>query len=452
MSGRPISPSALSRAWAVLNKFRKSVFVKNVLIVMSGTAAAQALSYALSPVISRLFSPADFGVFGSFTALLMVVTAGITLDYSMAIMLPKEEDKALGLFFVSSLATIGIGALALVACVLFPGTVRSTIEAPQAWILVLLVIGIVASGINQTCQAWCVRAKAFKQTSASQVVRSLSTNGTQMALGVMKGGAPALIFASVLGEVLASLNLARIVLRDLARIPRQLSWRRVRDLAREYRDFPLYSASMNVVNAISLNLPVFLLNRYFGIELAGAYAFTMRILSAPMGLVQKALRQVLYQKACETQNEGGRLLPLFLKFTGGLFLMALLPALVLSLWGPRLFAWIFGSQWRMAGVFAQSLVLWLAFVFCNLPAVLFSRVVRAQRQMFFFDITVLVLRTAALVVGGLYLTAPSTVLLYSLAGTAMNIVYITVIYLILKRREGRISWKEVLTDLKEGPV
>jgi O-antigen/teichoic acid export membrane protein len=251
---------------------------------------------------------------------------------------------------------------------------------------------------------------------------------------------------------LASLNLARIVLRDLRFFPMTVSWRRIRELAKEYKDFPLYSGTMNVINAISLNMPVFLLTRYFGIELAGAYAFAMRILSAPMGLVQKALRQVLYQKACETQNAGGRLLPLFLKFTGGLFLMALGPALILGLWAPPLFSWIFGAQWRMAGVFAQSLVLWLALVFSNLPAVLFSRVVRAQRQMFLYDLVVLALRTLALVAGGLYLTAASTVLLYALAGIVMNIVYIVIIYMILKRREGHISWKDVLTDLKEGPA
>ena len=39
-----------------------------------------------------------------------------------------------------------------------------------------------------------------------------------------------------------------------------------------------------------------------------------------------------------------------------------------------------------------------------------------------------------------------------IAGIVMNIVYIVIIYMILKRREGHISWKDVLTDLKEGPA
>ena len=49
-----------------LARLKKSSFVKNVLVVMSGTAAAQIIGFALTPIISRLFSPSDFGVFGSF--------------------------------------------------------------------------------------------------------------------------------------------------------------------------------------------------------------------------------------------------------------------------------------------------------------------------------------------------------------------------------------------------
>jgi len=71
-----------------------------MLIVMSGTALAQIIGFALTPIISRLFTPADFGIFGSFSAIVGVVLAGITLDYSQAIMLPKEKNDALDLFFI----------------------------------------------------------------------------------------------------------------------------------------------------------------------------------------------------------------------------------------------------------------------------------------------------------------------------------------------------------------
>lgn len=452
MNGISDLKTVIKTSFLLFTKLKRSPFVRNVLIVMSGTALAQVLGYALSPLISRLYSPAEFGVYGSFTAVLGIIAAGITLDYSLAIMLPKRKEEAFGLLILSFLAAIVVGIIVLAVCVLFPATVQSAIKAPAPWVLGLLVIGVLAGGLNQACQAWCVRVKAFKHTSASQIIRSLATNGTQVGLGYMRGGAPALIFTAVLGDVLASVNLARIVYRDLRSMLKRIPWNEIGKLAKEYADFPMYSASMNVINALSLGLPVFLLTHFFGIAAAGAYAFTVRILSAPLGLVQKALRQVLYQKACETQNANGRLLPLYVKFTGGLFILGLVPTMIFVIWSPQLFAWIFGSQWQTAGVFARSLVLWLMLMLCNLPANLFSRIVRIQRQMFFFDLAVLVLRTLALTAGGLYLSASSTVLLFSLVGAVMNVLYILVIGVVLRRKEGEVAWKEVLNDLKEGQL
>lgn len=80
---------------SLASKLPHSSFVRNSLIVMSGSALAQVLGYALSIIISRLYTPAEFGVYGAFSAVLGVIAAGITLDYSLAIMLPKEKKRRL---------------------------------------------------------------------------------------------------------------------------------------------------------------------------------------------------------------------------------------------------------------------------------------------------------------------------------------------------------------------
>jgi hypothetical protein len=85
-------------------RLRKSSFVKNVLVVMSGTAAVQIIDFALSPIMSRLFSPSDFGIFDSFDAVFGVIAAGVTLEYTHATMLPKERKDAINRFFVWCLA------------------------------------------------------------------------------------------------------------------------------------------------------------------------------------------------------------------------------------------------------------------------------------------------------------------------------------------------------------
>ena len=179
------------------------------------------------------------------------------------------------------------------------------------------------------------------------------------------------------------------------------------------------------------------LTHYFGIAVAGAYAFGIRLIEAPMSLIMSALRQVLFQRAGEMQHQGLGLSQLFVKTTAGLFALGFLPALFLGICAPDLFSWVFGAQWRAAGEFARYLVIWLLFTFCNLPAVLFARLIRIQRAVFVYNVVLLLVRVAALVVGGLYLTALQTVAIFSVIGGLMNLVLILLVGRALVRREGQ---------------
>lgn len=418
-------------------RLKKSSFLKNVAILMTGTAAAQAIGFALIPIISRLFTPSDFGIYGSFDAILTVVAAGVTLDYSQAIVLPKEKKDAINVFAISCVSAGTISILCLAACLIIPDFLHDALRVPNPWVPHLLVLAVLVTGLNQSCHAWCVRAKAFQTTSASQVIRSLSTSGAQIGFGYVKGGGIALIVSSILGEIFALLNLLRVVYRNLWPSRREIAISSMKRLARDYLDFPMYSASMNVMNALSTGLPVLLLSHFYGLATAGAYAFGVRILSAPMRLVLSALRQVLFQKAAETSNVGDPLMPLYVKITGGLFALGILPALVFFLWSPLLFTWIFGSQWQTAGEFASYLTLWLFFAFCNLPAVLFARVIRIQRKIFFYELLLLATRTLALALGGMYLPSFQTVMLFSAVGAFLNLSLIVVVGYTLSINERR---------------
>ena len=432
-----------------LTRLRYSIFVKNVLVVMTGTAIAQIIGFSLTPIISRLFSPSDFGVFGSFNSVAGIFAAGVTLQYTQAIMLPKEKEDAFHLFLVSCICTGFVVFLCLSCCIIAPGKLNNLMKTNGIWILSLLVASTLISGLNQSCQAWCVRVKAFKHTSASQVIRSLSSNGTQIGLGYLKAGSVGLITSSILADFLATLNLSRVVFRDLGKVRRKIHLKRMKQLAIDYRDFPIYSASENVINSLSNGLPVLLLTQFYGIAIAGAYAFSMRILSVPMGFILNALRQVLFQKAAEAHNDGDKLMPLYLKITLGLFSMTLIPSLVLLIWAPQLFSWVFGVQWEIAGEFARYLVLWLMFMFCNLPAVLFARIIRIQRQMFIYDIFLLLARTSSLLLGGKYLSAYYTIGLVSLVGAIMNIIFIVIVGYILMNKERDSGLKPIIVDIKD---
>ena len=427
----------------LLTRLKNSSFAKNILIVMSGTAVAQAIGFALSPVISRLFTPSDFGVFGTFSVIAGIIAAVVTLEYGQAIMLPQKKEEALNLLVFAFGCTLAISFLVLVFCMVAPTRINALMKTQGFWPLAFLVLATLAAGLNEACQAWSIRTKAFKHTSVSQVIRSLSSSGLRIGFGYFKAGATGLIISGILANIFASLNLLRVVLPDLSAFRNRLRWREMKRLASEYRDFPIYSASQSLINALSSGLPVLLLTRYYGIAVAGAYAFGGSVLQIPMGFVLTALRQVLFQKACENQHEGKRVSALYIKTTAGLFATILVPSAVLVIWGPQLFSWVFGARWLFAGKLSQSLIIWLAVSFCNLPAVLFARIIRIQRFVFFYDIALLIMRSSALVLGGLFLSAQKTVLLFALVGSAMNAFLIFFVGRAVMKKEGSVDWENV---------
>jgi O-antigen/teichoic acid export membrane protein len=427
----------------VIFRLKNSSFVRNFFIVMSGTAIAQIIGYALSPIISRLFTPADFGIFGSFNSLVSIVAAGITLEYTQAIIIQKDKRDSMYLFILSCLCTLIIGLLCMIFCLISPSTIYSLMKCSGVWIIIFLIIAIITAGINSALQAWCIWSKAFKQTASSQVIRSFSSNGTQLGLGLIKGGAAGLIIANVIADILACINLFRVILPDILAYRKHINFNKLKKLAREYSDFPKYAATQNMITSLSSGLPVLMLTNYFGISIAGAYAFGVQILHAPMGLILRALRQVLLQKAGETHNRGGSLTSIYLKITIALFSLALLPSIILFIWAPQIFSFIFGTRWHMAGQFARYIILWMLFVFCNLPAVLFAQVIRIQQKILIYDLAMFAGRVSTLILGGLFLTALNTIIIFSLLGAAMNLFLILLVGYNVMKKESEMSWASV---------
>ncbi|MCK4886337.1 MAG: oligosaccharide flippase family protein [Planctomycetes bacterium] len=414
------------------------MFAKNVAVVMSGTAVAQIVSFGMTPVISRFFTPSDFGVFGSFNAVLIVICAAVTLQYSQAIMLPKDDKDAINVFAISIASVILVTLIVSLVVFITSTMLTSLVKIDSSYFLLwLLPLGIFLNGLNQSFQAWCIRRKAFSRTSVSQVIRAISMNISQISLGIFRIGGIGLISGSVFGDGMATISVARFFFKnDYSQMRHAIKWQKMKEMVVEYRDFPMFSSPQNVFNALSQGLPVLLLGYFYGVAVAGSYAFGSRILQAPMAFVLVALRQVLFQKASEAYNSGQKLYPLYLKTTGGLFAIAIIPSVVLFIWAPSIFSLIFGSKWYMAGDYARWLVLWLAFLFCNLPSTLFAAILRQQRNLFFYEIVVLITRTSALVIGGLFFSAKESIIMFSIAGCLLNLVYIFWIGNLVRKKSG----------------
>lgn len=402
---------------------------------MSGTGVAQVVSFALIPIISRLFDPADFGVFGSFNSVLSVLAAIVTFQYAQAIMLPKKDEDAANVFAVSILATCITSFFCLFLAYICSDWLLGILKASQArWMLWFLPICLFISGINQSFGLWCVRKKAFKKTAYSQIARAGAVNILQILTGSFHAGSTGLITSAVVADSIAALNLGhQIFVLDKELIANSINRKDINRQAKEYIDFPLYSCTQNVVNALMQGLPVLILAHYYDISVAGAYSFGTRVLLTPYNFILTAFRQVFFQKATEVHNQGKDLYPLFLK--ASLYLLALsIPfSFLFFFWSPDLFAWFFGERWRVAGNFASWLVFWLMAGFCSVPSVIFARILRKQKQFLFYEILHLIASVICLLVGCIYYKPDITIIVFSFIGMISNMILIFWIAILTQR-------------------
>lgn len=81
--------------WGQAKRLTSNRLVRNVAIVASGTAGAQAISLAFSPILTRLYSPEAFGILGTFLAVFAVLMPLAAFNYPMAIVLPSRDEEAI---------------------------------------------------------------------------------------------------------------------------------------------------------------------------------------------------------------------------------------------------------------------------------------------------------------------------------------------------------------------
>ena len=90
-------------------------FLKNVIAMLSGTAAAQAIPLALSPVLTRLYSPEAIGLQTLFMGWTAALGVAATCRYDLAVVLPDSDDEADSIAaMVRAIATAVLLVLAVV--------------------------------------------------------------------------------------------------------------------------------------------------------------------------------------------------------------------------------------------------------------------------------------------------------------------------------------------------
>jgi len=412
-------------------KLTQNKFARNVAIVATGTAGAQAITMAFAPLITRIYGPEDFGLLGVFMALNAILTPIAALTYPTAIVLPKEDADAKGIAKLAFWIALTISTITAIILFFVGEAFLKLIgsEAILAYVM-LIPLAMFFAAMLQITQHWLIRKKQFKITAKIAIAQALIINSAKTGFGWLNPTAAVLIIITTLGAALHAAMMALGVKRnanDQAKINTDYTAVTPHELAYKYNDFPLYQMPQQVMNAISQSMPMLMLASFFGPVIAGFYAIGKLVLGVPSTLIAKSVGDVFYPHIAEAGHNKENLTHLILKATMVLVGVGFFPFFIVIAFGPRLFGFVFGSEWIIAGEYARWLAVWMFFAFLNPPSIKAIIVLRLQYIAIILNIITIGLRAGGIVFGALYLqSALASVILFSVAGVVHNILFISI--------------------------
>ncbi len=365
---------------------------------MTGTTIAQSIPIAISPILTRIYTPEDFGVLALFVSIAGILSVAVTGQYELAIMLPKKDDYAANILILSLTLTFIISLVLLCLIFLFNDEILQLLHNSEIseW-LYMIPITIMLTGIYNSLNYWLNRNKNYRTLSDARVYQSLITSFFNVSFGVIKHGGFGLILSSLIGQLIGVYVLLKKI--NFKKLYQYMNKLKIISLSKKYRKFPKITVPHAIFGATSTGLPVFMIIYYFSSREAGFFSFSSKMVMMPIGLISNAYYQVFFESFTKEKNKE--------KFFKRKFIQVnkiFLPIFLL-LWFvfPDLFGFVFGEEWKIAGVYSQTLLplFYLKFI-SNLFTTTVYIYYEKQFENFMLSIIIAVMVLVSLLIGAYF--------------------------------------------------
>lgn len=379
-----------------------STNVRNVTKLLSANVVAQAIGLIVYPILTRMYTPEDFGVLNLYVSICSVLVIIATAEYPYAIVLPKKFTEARAVFQLS-------------ICILLASTVLLSLSIPWADEIAALFkspklakyyhwipLSVMALGLWNVLNYWYIRQSNYNRIGGYQLSQSILSSSVKLCFGAVHPSAGGLIASMVIAPVLSVVLSLSIGFRSVCR--RFFVWSKssLLHVARMYSNFPRYTMPRSLLNIFAGQLPVLLLTPLFGSEAVGYWGMALLLGFAPISMLTKTVYQVLYQHTTSCVHAMRPIGGMFRRFTIGCILIVVPLFGVLYVFLPALTAWLLGDVWELSGEYIRWMLPWL---FCSIltsSTGFLADIFFKQKIGFWFEVLTAVLRMAGVGIGVYY--------------------------------------------------
>lgn len=351
-------------------KMPEGGFRRNVAILMSGSSISQAIPVIASPILTRFYSPEDFGTFALYLSLSSFFSTISTGRYEHAIVLPKKESNAINLLGITIIFSLFFSLFIFFLFFVFNNQITIMLGNPKisSWLYFIPLFVSIMSLYN-TFFYWDVRNKLYGKIFYSKISNSFVTAIINIKMGLINMGTSGLVLGNIFGHFVATIVLVKSSFLNLKTMFNSLSMIKMKQMMFKYKNFPLKTVPSAIVNSLYNNGKFFIFALFLLPEVMGFLYLTYRVLMMPVTIISSNMANVLFQESSILINSAN-MKDTYIKMKKVFFtlIIAALPITVaIYFLGEFFFSFFFGSKWAVAGKYASLLCLAFFAQFCCSP-------------------------------------------------------------------------------------
>lgn len=360
---------------------KSNALINGIVTLAKGAILARVLSIACIPILTRLYSPEDYGVLALYISLVVIIAPTLSLRYVQAIPLPRSDTLALNIFSLSLKFILLTSTLLTFIFLAWNEEILTFFNMKVLipwWYLVL--IGAVGTALYELLSLWATRKRRYKVLATSQISQSIGGNLTKIALGLLSTGPSGLIIGQLVSQSGGAGNFIKHSFKELYGISDRKNNSKNRFVYRYYHDFPRFRLPSQFLMVVSLQSPILIMATLYGKELTGQLNLAIMSLSLPVGLISSAVAKAYYAEiALLGRNNVREIEHLTITIQKKLFFIGLPLASFVFFFADSLFVFAFGPEWLIAGVYASILAPYILFQFTSGPLMEVFNVISQQK-------------------------------------------------------------------------
>ena len=334
------------------NKLVSSSFLRNVITLSAGMGLASFISFCFLFILTRLFTPEEFGKWDVFMRIIQLVAILFTLRLEMTIVLPKDQKEATKVSLLSLVILSLLSFLSLIIFFLFHDYFNSLIGNPfDSWWLILIPLGGFFLGFYNILLNWNSRFENYKKISKSNVVHSSVSSPLSAVLYFLGlSSALGLILGQIFARVIAVYFLIHNFFSEIKKIKFSEFLNSSKNLIKKYKSFPLFEIPQSLLQRFSNDIIFYFTAFTFGGATVGILSVSEKILAKPLNIISESFKVAFYQRLTIEKNKT----TFFLKSVLGMFFFGVLAVCLIYFIPVDAFKFLLGdNDWVKVGLYIK---------------------------------------------------------------------------------------------------